>query len=95
MSCKGLSLVPLLVNVDTASLDDEILKHKTITDETGYGIWSMTTTGFEPSLAKWLSVRLRTKWLWVRIPLLSLRLQTWRLLRATSSLTFRQTIECR
>ena len=23
----------------------------------------------ESSLAKWLSVRLRTKWLWVRIPL--------------------------
>ena len=27
------------------------------------------------SLAKWLSVRLRAKWLWVRIPLLSLKLQ--------------------
>ena len=26
------------------------------------------------SLAKWLSVCLRTKWLWVRIPLLSLNL---------------------
>ena len=26
------------------------------------------------SLAKWLSVRLRTRWLWVRIPLLSLKL---------------------
>ena len=26
------------------------------------------------SLAKWLSVRLRTKWLWVRIPLQSLAL---------------------
>ena len=47
------------------------------------------------SLAKWLSVRLRTKWLWVRIPLLSLKLQIWRLLRAWSSLTFRQTTECR
>ena len=46
------------------------------------------------SLAKWLSVRLRTKWLWVRIPLLSLKLQIWRLLRARSSLTFSQTIEC-
>ena len=42
------------------------------------------------SLAKWLSVRLRTKWLWVRIPLQSLNLQIWRLLRARSSLTFRQ-----
>ena len=46
------------------------------------------------SLAKWLSVRLRTKWLWVRIALLSLKLQIWHLLRARSSLTFRQTIEC-
>ena len=27
----------------------------------------------QASLAKWLSVRLRTKWLWVRIPLLSLK----------------------
>ena len=24
-------------------------------------------------MAKWLSVRLRTKWLWVRIPLLTLK----------------------
>ena len=31
------------------------------------------------SLAKWLSVPLRTKWLWVRIPLQSLKLQIWRL----------------
>ena len=42
------------------------------------------------SLAKWLSVRLRSKWLWVRVPLQSLNLQIWRLLRARSSLTFRQ-----
>ena len=47
------------------------------------------------SLAKWLSVRLLTKWLWVRITLLSLKLQIWGMLRARSSLTFRQTIECR
>ena len=45
-------------------------------------------------LAK-LGVPLRTKWLWVRILLLSLKLQIWRLPRARSSLTFRQTIECR
>ena len=56
----------------------------------------VTATGFEPpnnlvvSLAKWLSVRLRTKWLWVRISLLSPRCQTWRLFRARSFLTFRQ-----
>ena len=42
------------------------------------------------SWAKWLSVRLRTKWLWVRVPLQSFNLQTWGLLRARSSLTFRQ-----
>ena len=47
------------------------------------------------SLTKWLSIRLRTKWLWVRVPLPSLKLQIWRLLRARSSLTFKQTIECR
>ena len=48
----------------------------------------------QASLAKWLSVRLRTKWLWVRIPLPSLKLQIQRLLRARSSLTFRQTLQC-
>ena len=42
------------------------------------------------SLAKWLSVRLRTKWLWVRVQLQSLKLQISRLFRARSSLTFRQ-----
>ena len=42
------------------------------------------------SLAKWLSVRLRTKWVWVPIPLLSLKLQILHLFRAKSSLTFRQ-----
>ena len=42
------------------------------------------------SLAKWLSVRLWTKWLWVRVQLQSLKLQISRLLRAKSSLTFRQ-----
>ena len=42
------------------------------------------------SLAKWLSVRLWTKWLWVRVQLQSLKLQILRLLLARSSLTFRQ-----
>ena len=32
------------------------------------------------SLAKWMSVHLRTKCLWVRISLFSLNLQIWRLL---------------
>ena len=42
------------------------------------------------NLAKWLSFRLRTKWLWVLVPLQSLKLQISRLLRARSSLTFKQ-----
>ena len=46
------------------------------------------------SLAKWLSVGLLTKWLWIRVTLLSLKLQIWRLLRARSSSTLRQTIQC-
>ena len=46
-------------------------------------------------LAKWLSVRLGTKWLWVQISLLSLKVQIWHLLRARSSLTFMQIVECR
>ena len=33
------------------------------------------------SLAKWLSVRLKTKWLWVQISLLVLKRQIWRLLQ--------------
>ena len=40
-------------------------------------------------LAKWLSVRLWTKWLWVRVQLQSFKLQISRLLRARSFLTFR------
>ena len=45
--------------------------------------------------SQWLSVRLRTKWLCVRIPLLSLKLQIMYLFHARSSLTFGQTIEYR
>ena len=41
-------------------------------------------------LAKWLSVHLRTKWLWVQILLLSLKLHISYLFWARSSLTFRQ-----
>ena len=37
-----------------------------------------------------VSFRLRTTWLWVRIPLLSLKLQISRLFRTRSSLRFRQ-----
>ena len=45
---------------------------------------------FGNHLAKWLSVRLQTKWFCVRFQLQSLKLQILRLLRAKSSLTFRQ-----
>ena len=51
------------------------------------------TLNYLANLAKWLSC-LRTKCLWVRITLPSLKLQMWRLLPARSSLTFRQTMEC-
>ena len=46
------------------------------------------------SLTKWLSVRLQTKWLWVQVPLQSLKLQISYLFRAWSSLT-QATLECR
>ena len=42
------------------------------------------------SLAKWLSVRLQTKWFWVRVQLQSLKLHILCLLRARSSLIFRR-----
>ena len=42
------------------------------------------------SLAKWLSVRLWTKWLWVQVQLQSLKLQILHLFKARSSLTFRK-----
>ena len=42
------------------------------------------------SLIKWLSVRVRTKLLSVRVPLHSLKVQILRLFRAKSSLTFRE-----
>ena len=41
-------------------------------------------------LAKWLSVRLWTKWFWVRVQLQSLKLEISCLFRARSSLTFRR-----
>ena len=52
------------------------------------------TLNYLASLAKWLSVQLWTKWLWAWLPLLSVKLQIWHLVRARRFLTFRQTIEC-
>ena len=51
--------------------------------------WVLICT-VQMSFAKWLSVHLRTKWFWVQVQLQSLKLQISRLLRARSSLTFRQ-----
>ena len=48
------------------------------------------TLNYLVSLAKWLSVRLLTKWLWVRVQLQSVKFQISRLLRARRSLTFRK-----
>ena len=56
--------------------------------------WGGLNDWTQASLAKWLSVCLRTMWLWVWISLLSLKLQIWHLLWVRSSLTFSQTIEC-
>ena len=41
-------------------------------------------------LAKWMSVCLRTKWLWVRVQLQSLKLEISRLFRTRGSLIFKQ-----
>ena len=51
---------------------------------------SLLQEGAKSSLAKWLSVSLRTKWMWARVQLQSLKLQISRLLLTGSSLTFRQ-----
>ena len=52
-----------------------------------------TTQPFKASLAK--CVRLRTKRLWVQMPLQSLKLQISHLFRARHSFDTQQTIECR
>ena len=76
-------------------------KNKMISDCDSNKIWTHNhlvlkqTINHLTKLAKWLSVHLQTKWLWVQIPLLSLKLKILCLLWARSSLTFRQTIECR
>ena len=48
------------------------------------------TINTQSILVKFLSVRWRTKWLWVRVPLLSLKLQISHLFQAKNVLTFRQ-----
>ena len=41
-------------------------------------------------LPKWLNVRLRSKWSWIRVPLQSLKFQIWSLFQARSYLTLRK-----
>ena len=45
-------------------------------------------------MVKWLSVRLWIKWLWVRVPLQSLKLQTSRLFSSKEFLDIQTNIEC-
>ena len=52
--------------------------------------WTLNRLAKLASLAKRLSARLRTEWLWVRTPLQSLKLQVLHLFRARSSWIFRQ-----
>ena len=57
--------------------------------------WILTTQlNHLANLDKWLSVRLWTKWLWVRVLLQSLKLQISGLNWARSFLTFQGTIKC-
>ena len=89
---RFLTFLRFLVCSVTQNLEREKKKASSILTN----IWHMAQVNLaKTSLAKWLSFRLRTKWFCVRIPLLSLKLQIWHLLRTRSSLTFRQTIDCR
>ena len=79
--CQG---TPSLKQVHTWSLSDSIGSH-----------WPVWLNGWVlvSSFAEWLIVCLQTKWLQVRISMLSVKLQIWCLLGARRSLTFRQTIK--
>ena len=81
---KGLFIAPFAKRFNTTTLGNPYLK-----------VLSVVEFGNLPKLkqnpsAKWLNVRLPTKWLWVRIPLLSFKSQISRLFRARRSLTFRK-----
>ena len=57
-----------------------------------YGAFDCMLLSYHVRVSEW---SLGAKWLWVPFPLLSHKLQILRLLWARSSLTFRQTTECR
>ena len=85
--------VVVVVEPDFRSLRKAELEHCALSEWTATGLKPRTTeflNEHSTSLAKWLSVRLRTQCFWVRVQLQSLHLQISRLLRARSSLTFRQ-----
>ena len=63
---------------------------KNIQSNAPYEYVFTTQLSYLVSLAKWLSVRLRIKWWWIRVQLESLKLQISGLFQGTSSLTFRQ-----
>ena len=99
--CSGKNLLPRLIRICRTQWRCSL--HQFYAGNTLFGqVWSKKNENCQFQIwrtqwwfiFKWLGVRLRTKWLWVRIPLLSLKLQISCLLRARSSLTFRQTIKC-
>ena len=80
----------------TCSVCDGVVgeAHKCISDSNGIRTHNILvrkrTLKYLASLAKWLSVGLRINWSWVRIPLLSLKLQISCLFQAKRSLILRQ-----
>ena len=49
-------------------------------------VWSVNSLNHLASLAKWLSVRLRTKWFWVRVQLQSLIFESIKALKIKTSM---------
>ena len=66
------------------------LKDKSIQSKARYRYVLRTHLNHLASLANWLSLRLPANWLWVRVHFQLLTFQILHLLRARSSLTFRQ-----
>ena len=69
----------------------KMAKWSSVSDSVWNMLWVLTPQlNHLASLAKWLNVCLWTKWLWVQILLLSLKLQIFCLFQARSYLTFSQ-----
>ena len=72
--------VVVVVEPDFRSLRKAELEHCPLSEWTATGLEPRTTeflNEHSTSLAKWLSVRLRTQWFWVRVQLQSLCLRWW------------------